>query len=299
MESSETDGEKPTTSKRKAEWFEMDESQNRFVYVSGLPTSMTEEEFLDLMKKYGIIDKKRIPGSPLNYKMYKDQEGNFKGDASCCYARIESVDLAIELLDGYMYDEKHKLKCERARFQIKGEYDPSKKPRVLDPKSKLKQKKKVNAMLSWEESEKVEVKQKKVILKNMFTPEELLTDLDLLLELREDVEYKCRELVTEPRRVEIFDKHPEGVVAVTFATSDRAEACVRALSGLPYAGRLVVAELWDGKTKYKIKETDEEAEQRLKQWHEDIQKSDQEDEDESVDQGVERGDGDSAVRDAK
>ncbi len=32
-------------------------------------------------------------------KMYCDSEGNFKGDALCCYLKIESVSLAIQLLD--------------------------------------------------------------------------------------------------------------------------------------------------------------------------------------------------------
>ena len=31
--------------------------------------------------------------------MYCDSEGDFKGDALCCYLKIESVSLAIQLLD--------------------------------------------------------------------------------------------------------------------------------------------------------------------------------------------------------
>lgn len=270
-----------TTSKRKAaEWFELDEDHNTHVYVSGLPEDMTENEFVDLMKVSGIIAKKTDPGHPFNIKMYKNEDGSFKGDARCCFVRPESVELAIIRLDGYHYDDKHILKCERAKFEPKGSYDPSKKPRPLDKRAKLKQKKTVEKLLSWELKGAPEVSQKKVILKNMFSPEEVLEDAELIIDLKQDVEDKCLEICRcEPKRVDIFDKHPEGIIAVTFAEASQAIGCVEALNNQFYAGRVVKAELWDGKTKYKVKETDEESQKRLEKWHEDIQKSDDEEED--------------------
>ena len=36
-------------------WFEIDEQQNHNVYVSGLPSDVTKEEFVELMAKCGII----------------------------------------------------------------------------------------------------------------------------------------------------------------------------------------------------------------------------------------------------
>ena len=36
-------------------WFELDESKNTNVYVTGLPFDITEEEYTELMSKYGII----------------------------------------------------------------------------------------------------------------------------------------------------------------------------------------------------------------------------------------------------
>ena len=45
--------------KRKLEeentWFDIDQKTNNNIYVSGLPLSTTEEEFVALMSKYGII----------------------------------------------------------------------------------------------------------------------------------------------------------------------------------------------------------------------------------------------------
>ena len=39
----------------KKEWFDIDQQTNNNVYVSGLPLETTEEEFLELMSKCGII----------------------------------------------------------------------------------------------------------------------------------------------------------------------------------------------------------------------------------------------------
>ena len=36
-------------------WFEMDEDKNLNVYVSGLPLDITQEEFVEMMSKYGIV----------------------------------------------------------------------------------------------------------------------------------------------------------------------------------------------------------------------------------------------------
>lgn len=276
IEARETDLPTATSTKRKAEWFDVDDSKNSYVYVSGLPLSMTEEEFIDLMKRYGIIAKKTSSGQPFNIKLYRDSEGNFKGDAICCFARVESVELAITHLDGYLYDQDNKLHCERAKFQMKGSYDPSKKPRTLDTKSKQRQKKTVDKLLSWEPQEKHIAPQKKVILKNMFAPEEIAADATFILELKQDVEDRCSEIIGEPKKVDIFDKHPEGVIAVTFTEASQAEACVKALDNEFYNKRVVKAELWDGKTKYRVKETEEETQKRLEKWHADIQKSDDE-----------------------
>lgn len=50
---------------------------------------------------------------------------------------MESVDLALNILDGYDL-RGHKLKVQRAKFQMKGEYNPS-----LKPKRKKKDKEKL------------------------------------------------------------------------------------------------------------------------------------------------------------
>lgn len=148
----ETEPPESTSHGIKREWFELDDKNNTYVFVWGLPLTITEEEFIDLMKKYGVIKKKLEKGNPYNIKLYKDKETSQpKGEGLCCYARPESVKLAIEYLDGLMYDTKHTIRCKRAEFKLKGEFDPSKKPRPLDKRLKQKQKSKINKLLSWEQ----------------------------------------------------------------------------------------------------------------------------------------------------
>ncbi len=100
------------------------------------------------MSKCGIID--MDPRSrKLKVKLYRDGEGNVKGDGRCCYAKVnrnaitknfirrdfqvESVELSLKILDGYRL-RNAELKVERAHFEQKGEYDPSKKKRKLSAK---------------------------------------------------------------------------------------------------------------------------------------------------------------------
>ena len=53
----------------------------------------------------------------------------------------ESVDLALNILDGSDV-RGHKIKVERASFNMKGDYDPSKKKKKLTNKEKRKFKEK-------------------------------------------------------------------------------------------------------------------------------------------------------------
>jgi hypothetical protein len=60
--------------------------------------------------------------------------------------------------------------------------------------------------------------------------------------------------------------HEDGVVSVTFKTPEEGDACVAAMQGRWFAKRQILAATYDGKTKYEVKETDAEREERLKGW---------------------------------
>ena len=49
---------------------------------------------------------------------------------------------------------------------------------------------------------------------------------------------------------------------------EEADVCIAALHMRWFAGRRILAENWDGKTKYEVEESEAEKEKRLKQWEE-------------------------------
>lgn len=140
----EEENNEPASKKQKKEeskpsWFEVDDEHNTNVYVSGLPLEFTEEEFVELMQKCGMI-LRDMESNKFKIKIYRDSHGNLKGDALCSYIKPESVVLALQILDEYEF-KGNKIKVERATFTMKGEYDPSKKPkRKKQDKQKMKKK---------------------------------------------------------------------------------------------------------------------------------------------------------------
>jgi RNA recognition motif-containing protein len=71
----------------KKAWFDINDDKNTNVYVSGLPFDITDEEFEQLMSKYGIIMKDPITHK-LKVKLYRDENNEVKGDGRCCYLMV-------------------------------------------------------------------------------------------------------------------------------------------------------------------------------------------------------------------
>jgi len=259
----------PKGEKRKANdpcWFQVDDDHNTNVYVSGLPSDISEEEFVELMSKCGLVMK---DPDTMKYKvkLYRDTDGTLKGDGRCCYIRIESVKLALDILDGYIF-KGQKIHVERAQFELKGQYDPTKKPRKKKAKDKEKLKKKIEKLFDWRPDKLRGMRSRHentVIIKNMFDPKEFEEDATLLLDYQNDVREECSKC-GEVKKVVIYDRNPEGVVSVTFAEPEMADECINLMNGRWFAARQLKAETWDGKTKYKVVETEEEREKRLKSW---------------------------------
>lgn len=132
---------KKSASAAPAEWFEMQDEHNRNVYVSNLPEELEEQEFVELMSKCGMVMKDPSTNR-FKVKLYRDSNGHLKGDALCTYIKIESVQLAEQILDGSLFKDRE-IKVEKAKFQLKGQYDPTKKPRKLKAKDKQKMKQKL------------------------------------------------------------------------------------------------------------------------------------------------------------
>ncbi|KAL4648269.1 HIV Tat-specific factor 1-like [Arapaima gigas] len=257
---------KTKAEKRKADpgWFDVDKDKNTNVYVSGLPPDITPDEFVEVMSKCGIIMRDPIT-EQYKIKLYKDDQGNLKGDGLCCYLKRESVALAERLLDETEI-RGYQLHVEAAHFQLKGQYDASKKKKKSkEYRKKLQQQQK---QLDWRPERMAELRKRHervVIIQNMFHPKDFEEDPLVLNEIREDLRTEC-EKFGAVKKVIIFDRHPDGVASVAFKEPEHADMCCVALEGRWFGGRKLSASLWDGTTDYQVDETNREREERLKGW---------------------------------
>ncbi|KAI7821864.1 hypothetical protein BC939DRAFT_454716 [Gamsiella multidivaricata] len=239
------------------------------VFVTGLPLDTDVDEVVDVFKKGGVFmeDEK---GNP-KIKLYTDKEGRRNGEGLVTYLRPESVALTVDLLDDTEYRpgvEKGRIRVQQAQFKEKER--PAAPASLSEDRKKKVQKKyqKLEKKLDWFEDDENLVKADKwnkvCILKHMFTLQELEADPSLLLDLKEDIREECEKL-GEVTNVIIYDHHPEGVVSVRFKDKESAILCVRMMSGRYFAGQKVVAEIYDGHSKYEVQKTKEELEEEEKQ----------------------------------
>ncbi|KAF9585220.1 hypothetical protein BGW38_003361 [Lunasporangiospora selenospora] len=248
---------------------------NTSVFVSGLPLDATLEEMMEVFKKGGVFmeDENEQP----RIKLYSDKEGRPNGEGLVSYLRPESVALSIDLLDDTEFRpgvEKCKIRVQQAQFKEKER--PAQPSVVTDERKKKVQKKfqKLEKKLDWYEDDdrlsKAEKWNKVCILKRMFTLAELEADPSLLLDLKEDIREEC-EKVGEVTNVIIYDRNPDGVVAVRFKEKESTPLCVQLMNGRYFAGQRVQAEVYDGHTKYEgaqrsKEELEEEEKQRLERY---------------------------------
>ncbi len=108
-------------------------------------------------------------------KLYTDEAGVPKGDARIGYAMMESVDMAIDMLNESEFRPGQKISVAPAEFQQKGQdYVPRKKQKV-DPLEKLRIKAELERKLGDEDDVHIhEIGLRIVILEGMYTEEEVL-----------------------------------------------------------------------------------------------------------------------------
>lgn len=151
---------------------------------------------------------------------------------------------------------------------MRGQYDPKLKPKTKKRKEKEKLKRMQEKLFDWR-PEKVRGERAKhekvVIVKNVFDPKVFDDEVGLILEYQQDLREECSKC-GEVRKVVIYDRHPEGIIQVNMKEPEEADAVVVLLNGRWFGKRKLTAEIWDGKTKYKIAETDSEISKRLTKW---------------------------------
>ncbi|ETN58178.1 hypothetical protein AND_010258 [Anopheles darlingi] len=189
--------------------------------------------------------------------------------------QVESVDLALSILDNYDV-RGHKIKVQRAEFQMRGEYNPKLKPKMRK-KEKERLKKMQESLFDWR-PEKMRGERSKheriVIIKNLFEPALFDREVHLLLEYQNDLREECGKCGSV-RRVLLYDRHPEGVAQVTMGDPEEADLVVQLMNGRFFGQRKLTAAIWDGRTKYRIAETDADIDKRRGNWEEFLEADEQ------------------------
>lgn len=102
-------------------------------------------------------------------------------------------------------------------------------------------------------------KDKMVILKHMFTLQEIEEDPAALLDIKEDIREECEKL-GEVTNVVLYDLEEDGVVSVKFRKPESAEACVQMMDGRAFGGQRVEAYIPQGRLKFrKSKDNNDDA----------------------------------------
>ncbi|KAK4673141.1 hypothetical protein QC763_109200 [Podospora pseudopauciseta] len=256
--------------------------QNTAVYVTGLPSDATVEEVAELFsRKCGVIAEEIDSGRP-RIKMYTDGEGKFKGDALVVFFKPQSVEMAIMLLDDtdFRFGEGGtKMRVQAADMSYKRvKYDEEKgdgeggkggkgvkqeggnnnnKKASQDKQKIIRKTQKLSAKLAdWSDEEEEKVGggggkwDKVVILRHMFTLEELEEDPAALLDIKDDIREEC-ETLGKVNNVILYDQEEEGIVMVKFGSREAAEKCLSKMHGRKFDGRTVEAFFATGKERFR------------------------------------------------
>lgn len=266
------------------------QKQNTAVYVTGLPIDATETEVHEVFSSKGGVIAEEIDSGKPRIKMYMDDKGEFKGDALVVYFKPQSVEMAIMLLDDtdfrvtangtregrisvqaadssykkVQYDKEGAPEGAEGGAQPSTREAPPPKKNDKDRQKIISRTKKLDAKLAdWDDDDPYAAQagpptrmDKTVVLKHMFTLEELSEDPATLLDIKEDVRDECAKLGAVTNVV-LYDLEPEGIISVKFRDAEAATACIQLMDGRSFAGQAVEATLATTK-KLKFKKSQED-----------------------------------------
>lgn len=272
---------KKAAKKRKQEQWKQSKKQT-WVYVTGLPDSVSEDELGEYFSKCGVLGVDASGKSKV--KIYRSESGALKGDASIGYLKDASVDLAVQVLDGADFRPGCSLKVQPAKFEQKGKLFVAKKRKFSGAVKVAKSKQ--DAALSWNDGIDDGTGLKIIVVKGMFQPDDFRSP-SFSDELQEDIQRECLNF-GELDKVTIFDKNPEGVVVIKFTTATAAEQCMSSFDGRYFDGRQLECTYWDGETDYTIKEKAEDEDKRLDEFGDWLENQSSDDESDESDQPLQQ-----------
>lgn len=133
-----------------------------------------------------------------------------------------------------------RIKVQAADYSYKAQQDgPQDKKMTKDKKKIIAKSQRLNNKLAdWSDDDMTPAStsskfDKMVILRHMFTLQELEDDPAASLDIKEDIREECSKL-GEVTNVTLYDEEPAGVVMVRFADNQGAIECVKVSVLLPY-----------------------------------------------------------------
>ncbi|KAK9388644.1 hypothetical protein V1515DRAFT_578964 [Lipomyces mesembrius] len=249
------------------------QKKNTAVYITNLPRDVTFDELESVISKYGLIAEDISTGKK-RIKIYTDDDGTPKGDALVVFFRAESVALAVDMLDesrirfdGKRMVDGHEVEIENPvirvqpadmGYKVEKEAQPMQQRTAREKREILKSVQRLNNKLTdWDDDDDAEQQSttnkrwnKIVILKHVFTLQELEDDLTAALDIKEDIRDGCEE-IGPVTNVVLYDLEPDGVISVKFRNEDHALDCVSKMDGRYFSGRQLEASIYDGQVRYR------------------------------------------------
>ena len=256
--------------KKKAGWDA--KTTKCWIYVTGLPPDATADELAEHFGKCGAIARD-LENAP-KIKLYKDDAGALKGDASLCYANASSVDVACSILDGGSLRFDVPLRVTKADFGSAryGAFDQSKVKKVNPQKAHVARRAQRQAQ-NWsydvDSGASPENAMRIVVVESCFSiddapPVEVLDEgkskYDLFAESVQKELLALLEGGGAPLDRAVVHRH--GVVVFKFKEPSDAQKSVKVWDSAEFRGRKLKAAFWDGVTDYTrvAKEAEEKAE---------------------------------------
>eukprot|EP00347_Sterkiella_histriomuscorum_P022714 403337435 len=256
---------------KKRKWYQT--KVNTFIYIQGLPNDVTHEDLKEYFVRCGVI--RLDPNTGLEMiRIYRDDEGVPKGDARIGYAMVESVDMAIDMLNDTEFKPGYKISVQMAEFQQKGDQYIPRKIQKIDPLEKLRIKAEQERQLGWDDDMHIhEIGLKIVILEGMFTQEEVEAAVQsgreeqFFQELEQDVRFEIEQNIGAIDKMHVFRENPAGAIKIRFFSAVNAEECIKAMNGRFFDMRQIKCYFWDGKTDFRvIRETQEDFGKRVDEF---------------------------------
>ncbi|CAG8030926.1 unnamed protein product [Penicillium olsonii] len=237
---------------------------NTAVWVTHIPLDADRDEIYRVFSKCGVIAEE-IDSGDHKIKMYKDEDGNFNGEALVVFFRPESINLAISLLDEteFRFGETTpggpmRVKESDPSYLLKRKDGAEKrKVNTNDQKKIIERTQRLNSKLAdWSDDDARPLKRKAtraehvLILEHMFTLKLIEEDPAEIIELKEEVREEC-EKFGEVTRVVLYDEEPTGIITVRFKDARDAARCRERMDGRHFGGATVRAYINESRTLFR------------------------------------------------